>query len=559
MSLRKTDYWFFLILFIQLCVVVYLGMGKVSLFLDEWWSYNIANYSEFLHGDASDVFYKLIPQSFWLNSVTVSPDTAFNFSQVWENSARDVHPPLYYALLHAVCSFFPSSFSMAYGLSLNFFFFILTQIFLWLICKRLFDKDLYSLLVVFLFGFSLAAINLVLTLRMYMMLTCFVLLSLWINFIFIENRGKKSIYVLLALWIVCNVLGFLTNYYYIVCVFSIALFSGIILLLKKRYSFLCKYVICGVISVVLSYLIFPDCVDQLFANSGAYRGREAINSLLLSDFLPKLERYLLLLEKLTRYELFFCFLVIVFVIVMIRKCVKARITKIGDNCWRIHLILSKNHENVLSNILIINAKWLFLGCSTLLAFVFIVKSAPYCSFRYIGPLLPMFYILLIGGLALIANTMQIEKKGLISIVAILSIGSIFLMPNSSQIEWYFPQVTKFFQTIHSKDSVNCLGIMPDKEWRWILRTGYEYQQCDRTLFLSTSDLISNKFNEYEIVPDFVFLSESIPEAEKKLIVHRMSSALGKNIPVKPVYKSRGSKGWCLSVRDFDHGSKELHR
>lgn len=45
---------------------------------------------------------------------------------VWDNQAGDVHPPLYYAIIHTVCSMFAGKFSIWYAGVVNIFFAVLT-------------------------------------------------------------------------------------------------------------------------------------------------------------------------------------------------------------------------------------------------------------------------------------------------------------------------------------------------------------------------------------------------------------------------------------------------
>ena len=48
------------------------------------------------------------------------PDDRFDYAQVYENQIIDAsHPPLYYALVHTVCSFFPGVFSKWLAYSIN--------------------------------------------------------------------------------------------------------------------------------------------------------------------------------------------------------------------------------------------------------------------------------------------------------------------------------------------------------------------------------------------------------------------------------------------------------
>ena len=79
---------------------------------------------------------------------------SFNYKNVYYNQTLDCHPPLFYYAIHTICSFFPASFSKWYGFSLNIIIFILVQILLFILSKKIFDSDKNALLTCFIYGFS---------------------------------------------------------------------------------------------------------------------------------------------------------------------------------------------------------------------------------------------------------------------------------------------------------------------------------------------------------------------------------------------------------------------
>ena len=91
---------------------------------DEIWSYGLANsyYQPFVYQRAGVhiddcQMEDIINTEQWItgetfrNYITVQPDQRFAYGSVYSNQTLDHHPPLYYALLHTVCSFFPNQFS----------------------------------------------------------------------------------------------------------------------------------------------------------------------------------------------------------------------------------------------------------------------------------------------------------------------------------------------------------------------------------------------------------------------------------------------------------------
>lgn len=113
---------------------------------DEVWSYALSNsyYRPFLETTAGwnmaytkeDTHYI----SEWFNGsvyhdyITVQKGQQFSYDSVWYNQANDVHPPLYYAIIHTICSFSPDIYSPWFALSVNYAAFILVMLLLFWLC-----------------------------------------------------------------------------------------------------------------------------------------------------------------------------------------------------------------------------------------------------------------------------------------------------------------------------------------------------------------------------------------------------------------------------------------
>lgn len=101
----------------------YWGSQKEGYYIDELWSYGLANscYAPFLQ-DQDDYMDHWHGSGFYMNYLTVDSGDAFSYVSVYDNQVHDVHPPLYYMLLHTVCSLFKGNFSKWFGLSINLLF-----------------------------------------------------------------------------------------------------------------------------------------------------------------------------------------------------------------------------------------------------------------------------------------------------------------------------------------------------------------------------------------------------------------------------------------------------
>ena len=202
--------------------------------------------------------------------LTINDGDTFNFFSVYYNQSRDVHPPLFYFVVHIVSSICFGTFSKYIIFAINLIFFILSCLILRKILILLNRRHLTIPLMI-LYGFSIGATSTVIFLRMYQMLVFFTLLSLYLHIKIIKNDydiNRKTRNEL----IVTTILGFLTQYYF--CIFAFLEFIVLIVILvkKKKYDVLKKYIKYHIISAIIGIIIFPASIYHIFFS---YRGMGA--------------------------------------------------------------------------------------------------------------------------------------------------------------------------------------------------------------------------------------------------------------------------------------------
>ena len=126
-------------------------------------------------------------------------------------------------------------------------------------------------LIVLLWGWSRAGISEAVFLRMYMMLTFWTLLSLYIHTKLEQDPGK----CILLLFFV-NLAGFLTQYYYYVFCFFLTAAFCIAFAFKKQIKRMLSYGLSVLSAVAAAVAIFPAIIRQVF--QGAYTETSRINS-----------------------------------------------------------------------------------------------------------------------------------------------------------------------------------------------------------------------------------------------------------------------------------------
>lgn len=289
----KSSRWvriaFLIILGLSTIMLVFLGTLKTEFIVDEQWTYGLSNSYEktffFNWYPGIDVEYQPQVQSIdeyysswhsseeFKNYITVQPNERFTYDNVYSNQENDVHPPLYYFIIHTICSFFPDTFSKWFALVPNIIFFVLSLFFLFRISQVLFRSDIKALITIAFYGFSRAAIIDVMFLRMYMLMTLLALISFYLHQKIIDR--EKFSYKFIVGAVIVNILGFLTQYYFYVLGFFLAAVTCIIFLKRKQIRNMIIYACSILFSVVVSVAIFPETLNNL--TGGVYGQATASN------------------------------------------------------------------------------------------------------------------------------------------------------------------------------------------------------------------------------------------------------------------------------------------
>ncbi|MBQ6450710.1 MAG: hypothetical protein IJJ29_02170 [Solobacterium sp.] len=276
-NLRKHDFHILTAVILSLvfaAVTVFALSQKERLFMDEVLSYSRST-QPVLPADNYNIPYNATytdPGQMFIENVLSVPKP-FNFKDVYIQQRSDVHPPLYYYLLHFICSLFPGTFSIWYAGVINILFGILTLVMLGRIIRVFTDDRLTYVLSLTVYIFSHAIISQTVFLRMYIML------GFWITaltYLFIHDPlHEKDIryYIYLFITTYC---GISTHHHFLLFLAS-ASFAYLLLLLKHRqYKIIMKHSLIITAALVCSYLSFPAMVHQIRHSD---RAMEAVSNL----------------------------------------------------------------------------------------------------------------------------------------------------------------------------------------------------------------------------------------------------------------------------------------
>ena len=254
-----------------------------------------------------------------LEYLAIQKEDIFNYFSVYQNQARDVHPPFFYYLVHLTSTLFYNNFTKYIIFSINLVFFIGVLLIIKKIVEALNHKELVIPTMI-LYGASMGCISTVMFQRMYMMVTFFSILYLYFIIKFIKNdfKIKDKFWFILTI-----ILGFLTQYYFCIYIVLIFIILSIYLLLNKKYKKWFEFLKLHVISALIGIVIYPYCIEDIFFSYRGIGSSEAKTK----TFLESLQYYGDQLINLFGLQNIIYLLIIGLIITVIHKINKKEILK----------------------------------------------------------------------------------------------------------------------------------------------------------------------------------------------------------------------------------------
>lgn len=387
----------FAICFIQLCVLSYFGKQKSFLMCDELFTYTSSNNAEIQAFDMP--LNEWLDRDWYLSQGAAMEGHTFEYAIPYRNQAADVHPPLYYILMHTLCSFVPGQIVFALGTGLNIFFMLGCTLLLYLLATEVFGSRKIGLVTAALFGITYGACNMVLFVRMYTMMAFIALAHVYVYLRFLEE--KRLTWKHWLLFGSTLILGVLTHYYFILLAFFLAAWYFVKFWMQKQFKEECFFHVSIEVCALISLVIFPPMWNHIFND---YRGEEAREALVgMGGFGGRLKAMLRFLDA----QLFggwLWLLLMAGVILLVIYGIKYKNFPLRE--------LKK-----LFPILFMTGGY----------FVLVTKIAPYATDRYLMPIYPFVYLIVVGGLCWLLGKL-IPQKPAAAVCAIaflgLSVGSL---------------------------------------------------------------------------------------------------------------------------------------
>lgn len=513
------------ILFLLMMILVIIN--KKNLHVDEILTYGLANYSSGWITPSEGKIYSP-SESVFLEYTTVRKDSKFDYGNVWQNQLGDTHPPLYYMLVHTICSLFPDKFSIWYAGVVNIVFALLTLYAVRGLVYELTQNKNAVIWVSILFVFSAGILSAVTFLRMYIM-TMFEVT--FITLLFVRAKIKGCTWRFYVQITVISIMGALTHYYFLVYLFFICVIFGIYLLNSRQFKAAGFFMASMVLSGALSIAVFPGMIKHMFLKEG-YRGQESINNLKLfsiREYGNRLSGFYSFINK----QLFgniLTYMAVAGIIFLIWHLIsKTRGGQSGSN--------KKRNSMTLWALAIFPCSGYFLLVS---------KMAVYIISRYIVPV----YAVIIAAIASLTYTISGKIERGKKRHAIWSIFASIIIVNSWKMcswEYLYSDSEALLEKVDRYSEENNLYIY-DTNWK-IYSSFYEISKYKSVMFLNQNNLDDINASSYK--NDMSLVVSIVNSCDTEYILAQILDAF----PFLDSYEEIGSYGyttsWHLTGQDLD--------
>ncbi len=264
-----------LLILVQLAVITYIfGWKRQGYHMDENWHYGFSNayyMRQIYHDNEGNTtnFNEWRDSQVLKDYLEVQKGQQFSYDSVAYNTSVDLSPPLSNMILHTICSFFPDTFSWWYAYSINVVCFILTMIGLYFLSKEMLDSRKLALFTCAFYGFTKAAINCFIYLRMYAILTA---LAVWMVYLFVRLAKNKSKHIageILGI-AVLTFLGGLTHYYFYILAFFFTGFFVLWKLFSKQWKVAVFSAVLQLAAVGISFLVWSPGSSHMQSGTSLY-------------------------------------------------------------------------------------------------------------------------------------------------------------------------------------------------------------------------------------------------------------------------------------------------
>lgn len=353
-----------IIMLLSACLLLFLATQKEGMHIDEYLTYKLANakwdqtfsptYGVRL--DANEVF-----ESYFYPS-------GFSLKSVWLNQKADVHPPLYYLFFHIFILLTHHFLGLKTAILLNIVIHMINIVLVWLVLKEMLSEKNMALLGTVLYAFLPSVLGNVLFIRMYVLVSTFILAITLLVAKEWNKSERKSFYLKLGL---LSVAGTMTHYYFLIYLFYCCIVWGIYIIVQRKWKELAVFIGTMTASGVISLLVFPYMPQHIFESGRGQESFAAVSS--LSKLISNGRVFWQLINNV--YSGFLLGILVFAAGLLIHRFYIGRETQQESG---------------------FDFRWLCIFIACTLYVVTVAKVAPYSVSRYIAPIYALCVILLMG-------------------------------------------------------------------------------------------------------------------------------------------------------------------
>lgn len=288
--------WLVAIILVQTAVYAVIGAKKAYFHMDEIYSYGLANYDRVQLYEDEEFYGNWHTPEYYDDYLVVNEDEQGDFAPVYENQKNDVHPPLFYLLLRLGMELTPGQFSKWTGIVLNMVIAAVNTVLIYVIIGRILGlkrgewsaRKAKALALTAVVVLGLATVSTVIYIRMYELLTMWILLTTYLHLRLLEvtpkqakmvskkvknAEGKKELeldvevgkrqWLLLLIGLVA-LAGVLTQYYYAFFLVALVGYFAVYYIQQKRWKEWWGYLGALAVAGAVSLVIWPWSVQHLF-------------------------------------------------------------------------------------------------------------------------------------------------------------------------------------------------------------------------------------------------------------------------------------------------------
>lgn len=415
------------------------------------------------------------------DSCTASRDNRFNYLQVYINQMMDVHPCVYYFIVHTVFSVFAGMYSPYLLFGINIACLLITCILMYRLSRELGLTVSVSLLGVALYGFSQGFVSCAVFFRMYAMETLLVVAT-FCFYMTLKNKDYELVrrdYLILGL---IEIIGFNVHYYYII--YLAALFAVVLTEMIRKKKRVGKYILSQAVTGIISLIVWPFSLYHILFG---YRGTEAFSRLKTFGIFKSIADYIgLCIDSLFFGRITAAGIAIAFILLLLYG--KRRIKR-EEGVERQTENSSEEKKMPIKEMIIPMVVYLVL----------VGKVAPSASARYVMCLFPFMILCAVMAVSAVLSHLGINGKHRSYVCLSLAMLYIVCTFIFKQPDYLYPEMDRKLGTGIDRSKTNCLMIASEhyKGFPYLLKLS-EFDQVmvvDSYLLDTVKDIKPANMNE----------------------------------------------------------------